>query len=52
MKLLITALVSAFMMVSVPSFAGSHGGAKMDKKVDCKKPENAKDKACAEKKKK
>lgn len=52
MKLLITALVSAFMMVSVPSFAGSHGKGKMDdKKVDCTKKENAKDKACAAKKK-
>ena len=50
MKLLITALVSAFMMVSVPSFAASHKGGKMDK-VDCTKKENAKDKACAEKKK-
>ena len=48
MKFMITAIVSAFMLVSAPSFAGSHAGGKMDdKKVDCSKKENAKDKACA-----
>ena len=48
MKFMITAVVSAFMLVSAPSFAGSHAGGKMDdKKVDCAKKENAKDKACA-----
>ena len=45
MKILITALVSAFMLVSTAAFAGSHGGGKMDdkkdeKKVDCSKKEN------------
>ena len=48
MKFILTALVSAFMLISAPSFAGSHAGGKMDdKKVDCSKKENAKDKACA-----
>jgi len=32
MKFVMTALVSAFMLVSMPSFAGSHGGGKMDDK--------------------
>ncbi len=51
MKFLIAALSTAFMLVSVPSFAGSHGGGKMDdKKVDCSKKENEKDKACEKKK--
>ena len=50
MKFMITAVVSAFMLVSAPSFAGSHSGGKMDdKKVDCSKKENEKDKACAKK---
>jgi len=51
MKILITALVSAFMLVSTAAFAGSHGGGKMDdkkdeKKVDCSKKENEKAKEC------
>ncbi len=55
MKLLVTALVSAFMLVSTASFAGSHGGGKMDdkkeeKKVDCSKKENEKAKECEKKK--
>jgi hypothetical protein len=50
MKIVMTALVSAFMLMSAPSFAGSHGGGKMDdKKVDCSKKENEKDKACVKK---
>ena len=48
MKFILTAIVSAFMLISAPSFAGSHAGGKIDdKKVDCSKKENAKDKACA-----
>ena len=55
MKILITALVSAFMLVSTAAFAGSHGGGKMDdkkdeKKVDCSKKENEKAKECVKKK--
>jgi hypothetical protein len=55
MKILITALVSAFMLVSTAAFAGSHGGGKMDdkkdeKKVDCSKKENEKAKECEKKK--
>ena len=35
MKTLITALISAFMLLGTPAFAGSHGGGKMDdKKMD------------------
>jgi len=54
MKILITALVSAFMLVSTAAFAGSHGGGKMDdkkdeKKVDCSKKENEKAKECQKK---
>lgn len=50
MKFVMTALVSAFMLVSAPAFAGSHGGGKMDdKKVDCTKKENADNKACVKK---
>jgi hypothetical protein len=50
MKLVMSALVSALLMVSAPAFAGSHGGGKMDdKKVDCAKQENA-DKAECKKK--
>jgi hypothetical protein len=45
---MITAIVSAFMLVSAPSFAQS-GGKMDDKKVDCAKKENAKDKACVKK---
>jgi len=55
MKILVTALVSAFMLVSTAAFAGSHGGGKMDdkkdqKKVDCYKKENEKAKECEKKK--
>ena len=32
MKTLITTLISAFMFVGMPAFAGSHGGGKMDDK--------------------
>ena len=50
MKIVMTALVSAFMLMSAPSFAGSHGGGKMDdKKVDCSKKENEKNAACVKK---
>jgi cytochrome bd-type quinol oxidase subunit 1 len=50
MKYILTAIVSAFMLVSAPSFASTPAGGKMDdKKVDCSKKENAKDKACAKK---
>ena len=50
MKFVMTALVSAFMLVSSPSFAGAHGGGKMDdKKVDCTKKENAANPACVKK---
>jgi len=50
MKIVMTALVSAFMLVSMPSFAGSHGGGKMDdKKVDCSKKENETNSACVKK---
>jgi hypothetical protein len=51
MKILVTALVSAFMLISAPAFAGSHGGGKMDdKKVDCSKKENEKKPECEKKK--
>ena len=50
MKIAMTALVSAFMLMSAPSFAGIHGGGKMDdKKVDCSKKENEKNAACVKK---
>ena len=54
MKTLATALVSALMLVSTASFAGSHGGGKMDdkkdeKKLDCTKKENEKAKECQKK---
>jgi hypothetical protein len=50
MKTVMTALVSALMLLSAPSFAGSHGGGKMDdKKVDCSKKENEKNAACTKK---
>jgi hypothetical protein len=50
MKIVMTALVSAFMLMSAPSFAGSHGGGKMDdKKVDCSKKENETNPACVKK---
>jgi hypothetical protein len=51
MKVLISAVISAFVLMSAPAFAGSHGGGKMDdKKVDCTKKENEKNKACEKKK--
>ncbi len=55
MKILVSALVSAFMLVSTAAFAGSHGGGKMDdkkdeKKLDCSKKENEKAKECEKKK--
>ena len=50
MKIVMTALISAVMLMSAPSFAGSHGGGKMDdKKVDCTKKENEKNEACVKK---
>jgi hypothetical protein len=50
MKIVMTALVSAFMLMSAPAFAGSHGGGKMDdKKVDCSKKENENNPACVKK---
>lgn len=50
MKIVMTALVSAFMLMSAPAFAGSHGGGKMDdKKVDCKKKENESKPECKKK---
>jgi len=42
MKFAITAIISAFMVLSAPAFAGSHGGGKMD----CSKQENKENKAC------
>ncbi|MEY3924062.1 MAG: hypothetical protein RL659_1729 [Pseudomonadota bacterium] len=51
MKLLVSMVASVFMLVSVPAFAGSHGGGKMDdKKVDCSKKENEKHADCQKKK--
>ncbi len=51
MKIAMAFLASAFMMVSMPAFAGAHGGGKMDdKKVDCSKKENEKNAACVKKK--
>ena len=50
MKFVMTALVSAFMLVSMPAFAGAHGGGKMDdKKVDGTKKENEANPACVKK---
>ena len=50
MKILMTALVSAFVLMSAPAIAGSHGGGKMDdKKVDCTKKENEKNPVCVKK---
>ena len=50
MKTVMTALVSAVMLMSAPAFACSHGGGKMDgKKVDCSKKENEKNPACVKK---
>ena len=51
MKLLVSMVASVVMLVSVPAFAGSHGGGKMDdKKVDCSKKENEKHADCQKKK--
>ena len=49
MKIVLTALVSVFVLMSAPAFAGSHGGGKMDEKVDCSKKENDKHPACTKK---
>ena len=49
MKLMISAVISAFVMMSAPAFAGSHGGGKMDEKVDCTKKENETKKECEKK---
>lgn len=50
MKTLISAMVAVFMMASVPAFAASHAGGKMDdKKVDCTKEENKTKDACKKK---
>ena len=49
MKLLISAVVSAFVLVSAPSFAASHGGGKRDEKVDCMKKENEAKPECKKK---
>jgi hypothetical protein len=50
MKTLISAMVAAFMMASVPVFAASHAGGKMDDtKVDCTKEENKAKDACKKK---
>lgn len=46
MKLLLAAIASAFMFVSMPSIAGSHGGGKM---ADCTKKENADKPECKKK---
>lgn len=50
MKLLISAIVTAFVLASTAAFAGSHGGGKMDDKVDCSKKENKDKKECQKKK--
>jgi hypothetical protein len=50
MKLLVSMVAFVFMLVSVPAFAGSHGGGKMDdKKVDCSKKENENHADCKKK---
>jgi hypothetical protein len=50
MKTLISAIVSAFVLLSAPAFAASHAGGKMDdSKVDCTKKENAANEACKKK---
>lgn len=48
MKTLISAMIAAFMMASVPAFAASHAGGKMDS-VDCTKAENKEKKECMKK---
>ncbi|MDP2017358.1 hypothetical protein [Hydrogenophaga sp.] len=50
MKTLISAMIAAFMMASVPAFAASHAGGKMDdKKMDCMKDENKAKDECKKK---
>jgi hypothetical protein len=50
MKSVISMICASFMLVSLSSFAGGHGGGKMDdKKVDCTKKENATNPACTKK---
>ena len=50
MKTLISAIVSAFVLLSAPAFAASHAGGKMDdKKMDCTKKENADHADCKKK---
>jgi len=45
MKIVIASLISALMLLSMPTFAGSHGGGK----VDCKDPKNKDHKDCQKK---
>jgi hypothetical protein len=50
MKTLISAMIAAFLMASVPAFAASHAGGKMDdKKMDCTKEANKDKDACKKK---
>jgi len=47
MKVLMSAVVSALLIVSIPALAGSHAGGKMDdKKADCSNKENAEKAEC------
>jgi hypothetical protein len=45
MKIVLASLVSALMVLSMPTFAGSHGGGK----IDCKDPKNKDHKECQKK---
>jgi hypothetical protein len=45
MKIVIASLVSALMLLSMPTFAGSHGGGK----IDCKDTKNKDHKDCQKK---
>jgi len=45
MKIVLASLVSALMVLSMPTFAGSHGGGK----VDCKDSKNKDHKDCQKK---
>ena len=45
MKIVIASLISALMLLSMPTFAGSHGGGK----IDCKDPKNKDHKDCQKK---
>lgn len=47
MKLVISALISAVVLISAPAFAASHGGGKM--KTDCSKQENKEHQDCKKK---